>query len=73
MAGRCGVEDDVIVSAPISGQKTHELIEGGDLRRASSGQLLFHCRALGVACSLHLLQYTSAIGLGGGADHSTPR
>lgn len=46
MAGRCGVENDVIEFGRALGlpEQLGELVEGGDFHRARAGELLFHTR-----------------------------
>ena len=49
VAGRRGVEDDVVVAFSVAGQQRRELVERGDLGGAGARQLLAHGRPVGVA------------------------
>jgi hypothetical protein len=62
VAGGCGVEDDVVVALGVVGQQADEFIEGGDLCRAGTGELLAHGATLGVgAPARHLVDHARPV------------
>ena len=65
VAGRRGVEDDVVEALAAAGQQRGELVERGDLGGAGARELLAHRGALGViGLGAHLADHAGAVGLG---------